>query len=130
MVELALNLSAVGWAFDLEAKGIPLEQYVAFFTKVGAAFKPHGLKIQYTIGKHFAATMNFSTLLPLVDYGFDMDIYSGSPRHFNASYNAVPVAMLGKYVPAGSDAQWTAVGSRDCFSPTPLCWYAAHWPLL
>ena len=116
MVELALNLSAVGWAFDLEAKGIPLEQYVGFFTKVGAAFAPHGLRIQYTIGKHFAATLNFSALFPLVDYGFDMGVYGGSPKQFNTSYSSVPAAMRGKYVPAGSDAKWTADTAKTMFA--------------
>ena len=116
MVDLALNLSAAGWAFDLEAKGIPLERYVDFFTKVGAAFAPHGLQLQYTIGKHFAATLNFSALFPLVDYGFDMGVYSGSPKHFNQSYRSVPAGMRSKYVPAGSDVQWTADTAQTMFS--------------
>ena len=72
MVELALSLNASGWALDLEAKGIALADYQAFFRKIKAAFEPHGLKLQYTAGHHFQNSNNFSALLPLVDYCFDM----------------------------------------------------------
>ena len=72
MVELALSLNASGWALDLEAKGITLARYQAFFRKIKAAFEPHGLKLQYTAGHHFQNSNNFSALLPLVDYCFDM----------------------------------------------------------
>ena len=72
MVELALALNASGWALDLEAKGITLASYQAFFRKIKAAFEPHGLKLQYTAGHHFQNSNNFSALLPLVDYCFDM----------------------------------------------------------
>jgi hypothetical protein len=76
MVELARMVNASGWAFDLEAKGIPLESYAAFFVKLRTAFAPAGLKVQYTSGHHFVNSNNYSVLLPLVDYVFDMTCYS------------------------------------------------------
>ena len=107
MVELALAVNASGWAFDLEAKGIPLPGYIGFFAKLKKAFAPHGLQLQYTAGHHFANSLNFSALLPLVDWVFDMSEYSRPARAFPARYSTVPPGMGHKYVPGASVNQWT-----------------------
>lgn len=107
MIDLALALNATGWAFDLEAKGIPLAAYIAFFTKLKKAFAPHGLQLQYTSGHHFANSLNFTALLPLVDFVFDMSEYSRPARAFPTRWRTVPPDMRHKYVPGGSVNQWT-----------------------
>jgi hypothetical protein len=106
MVSLAQELGASGWAFDLEAKGIALETYKAFFEKVGHAFRPKGLKISYTSGKHFANSMNYTALLPLVDSVFDMSCYSGCQKAFPSQFKNVPAGMRQKYIPGASTNQW------------------------
>ena len=105
MIELALALNVSGWAFDLESRGIPLSAYVAFFTKLKDAFAPHGLQLQYTSGHHFAGSLNYTTLLPLVDYVFDMSEYS-QPSAFAKRFSTVPSGMEHKYVPGASVNLW------------------------
>jgi hypothetical protein len=112
MVSLAETLGASGWAFDLEAKGIALESYVDFFTKIGHSFRPKGLKISYTSGKHFQNSMNYTALLPLVDSVFDMSCYSGCQKAFPRQFGGVPAGMKGKYIPGASVNQWDEESAR------------------
>eukprot|EP01063_Lacrimia_lanifica_P011001 TRINITY_DN17769_c1_g1_i1.p1 TRINITY_DN17769_c1_g1~~TRINITY_DN17769_c1_g1_i1.p1 ORF type:complete len:271 (+),score=93.09 TRINITY_DN17769_c1_g1_i1:37-849(+) len=121
LVALAKKTGAVGWAFDLESHKLTLDDYAGFLTKVGHALKPLGLKIQYTCARGFTPSMEYSTLLPLVDYVFDMGTYRGMPSRFDGAWALVPAGLEARYVPGSSTAKWT----QDT-AATFLAKYNAH----
>eukprot|EP01063_Lacrimia_lanifica_P035296 TRINITY_DN66_c1_g1_i1.p1 TRINITY_DN66_c1_g1~~TRINITY_DN66_c1_g1_i1.p1 ORF type:complete len:271 (+),score=109.11 TRINITY_DN66_c1_g1_i1:63-875(+) len=120
MVDLAVQAGATGWALDLEEAGIPLDVVVDFFTRVQAKFKPKGLKLQYTCGGHFASSMNFTSLVPIVDYVFSMNTYKGKVKTITHELASVPAGMMAKYVPGLSD--WASGMDQDVAERAMQIW--------